>query len=59
MLYALLTIFSIYFAIIWMGSFIRWTQAKSREKSRKYLAEIFINTFLIMAFIILVGVLSK
>lgn len=59
MLYALLAIFAFYFAIMWMGSFIQWTQAKSRENSRKYLAEIFINTFLIVAFITLVEVLSK
>lgn len=59
MLYALLAIFAFYFAIMWTGSFVRWTEAKSRENSRKYFAEVFINTFLIMAFIILVGVLSK
>lgn len=59
MLYVLLVIFSIYFAVMWMGSFLLWTNAKSRENSRKYFIEVCINSFLIMAFIILVGVLSK
>lgn len=59
MLYALLVIFAFYFAVMWMGSFIQWTNAKSRKNSRKYLAEIFINTFLIVAFIMLAEVLSK
>lgn len=59
MLYVLSILFSLYFAVMWMGSFIHWVKSKSRKESNKYLAEIFVNTGLIAAFILFVEVLSK